>query len=760
MTASVTEGGAVVADDAGIGVEDLSTLRADVRALVQRWRSAGRFTPGCDAWLRSYDIAFSRELGARGWIGITWPREVGGGGRSNLARLVVTEELLRAGAPVAAHWIADRQIGPAILRYGSPYLRRTYLPRVASAAATFCLGMSETESGSDLASVRTTATAVDGGWRVNGRKIWTSQAHRSTHAYLLARTGRGDSKHDGLTEFLVDMAADGVEVRPIYDLRGEHHFNEVTFDEVFVPADQVLGEVGNGWRQVTEQLAFERGGMERMLSTYPLLAAVVDALGAGPLTAGNAVAVGSALARLFTLRRMAWQVAAAVDAGAAPVQQAAMLKDLGTAFERDVNELARTVLDIEADPGAGGVAGLLAQGVLAAPGFTIRGGTTEVLRTIIARGAKASLVGARDEDDLRQMSDDVLADSGGEPGDQLPPIWQTLVELGWPGVGLAEEAGGSGGGLRDLAQLVEATGRHVTSLPLAETALAAQLVAGAGGTVPDGVLTVVLPTGAEMVRLHRDGDRTVLTGTVARVAWAGWANHLVVLARDDDGADVLAVVPAAADGVSTAPGRNLAAEPRDDVHLDRVHVDPAQVLVTGAAPDEVLARAVLLRSAATVGALETAVAHTLEHVTVREQFGRPLLSFQAVAQQVATMTSELALARVATTAAVAASAQDVDVRTVAVASVVTAAAATEVARAAHQLHGAMGVTREHPLHLATRRLWSWRDEMGGERRWARHLGEELVAAGSDGVWRWLTGEVGADGTDETDQNDHDTRSNK
>jgi len=722
--------------------EDLRTLRAEVRALVDRWEGEGRFTPGCDAWLRSYDLDFSRELGAHGWIGITWPTEFGGGGRSNRARLVVTEELLRAGAPVAAHWIADRQIGPAILRYGSPELQRTYLPRIASGEATFCLGMSETESGSDLASVRTTATPVEGGWRVRGRKIWTSQAHRSTHAYLLARTSPGGSKHEGLTELLVDMSAEGVEVRPIYDLRGEHHFNEVTFDDVLVPSDHLLGEVGGGWGQVTEQLAFERGGMERVLSTYPLLAAVMDELAetadGAALPAGSAAAAGTALARLHTLRQMAWRIAAAVDAGEAPVLQAAMLKDLGTTFEREVDELARAVVDVEADPAAGGVAGLLAQGVLAAPGFSIRGGTTEVLRTIIARGAKAAVTGAHDGGDLRSLADDVLSGRGGEP-EGLPAVWQTVVELGWPGVGLVEESGGSGGELADLAQLVEATGRHVVPVPLAEAALAGQLLAGAGLELPGGLVVPVLAARGEQVRCRRDGGSVVLSGLVRRVPWARTADQFVVLAQDEDGTEVVALVASAEAGVGLAEGTNLAGEPRDDVRLDDVQVPADRVRAAGTTADDALARAALLRAAATVGALETAVAHTVEHVSVREQFGKPLLRFQAVAQQVAVMTSQLALARTATAYAVAASdAAGVDQRAVAVAVVVAAVAATEVARAAHQLHGAMGVTREHPLHLATRRLWSWRDECGGERRWAARLAADLVPAGSDAVWRWLT----------------------
>ena len=361
----------------------LARLRAEVCDLVDAWR--GRFTPVCDAWMRSYDLEFSRELARRGWIGITWPPEYGGQGRSNRARLVVTEELLAAGAPVAAHWIADRQIGPAIHRYGSPQLKAEFLPRIAAAEVTFCLGMSEPEAGSDLAAVRTTARRDGDGWRITGRKIWTSHAHRSTHAYVLARTsppGEVADHHEGLTEFVVALDSPGVTVRPILDLQGEHHFNEMVFDDVPVPGHWVIGEVGQGWRQVTEQLSYERGGLERVLSTYPLLAAMVDHAGDDPVAQE---AVGELVARLAVLRRLAWDIATAMDAGQAPVRQAAMLKLLGTTFEREVTEVARWVLDVEPEPGGESLAGLLGQGILAAPGFSIRGGTSEVLAGIVAR---------------------------------------------------------------------------------------------------------------------------------------------------------------------------------------------------------------------------------------------------------------------------------------------------------------------------------------------------------------------------------------
>lgn len=721
---------------------ELGEVRAKVRQLVDTWLAEGRFTPSCDAWLRHYDLAFTRAMAEDGLIGISWPREYGGAGRSGLARLVVTEELLRAGAPVAAHWIADRQIGPSILEHGSEPAKQKYLPGIASGKLTFCLGMSETESGSDLASVRTTARRIDEGWEITGRKIWTSQAHRSTHAYVLARTSKGASKHEGLTEFIVDMSHAGVEVRPIYDLRGEHHFNEVSFDAVPVAEDHVLGQVGAGWQQVTAQLSLERGGVERVLSTYPLFDAALEERG-GP-EARSLAETGEMLARFATLRALAFDVASAIDAGNKPVFEAAMLKDLGTVLERDVNEFARDLLDVEPDPSVGGAAGLLAQGILAAPGFTIRGGTTEVLRTIIARGQTS---GSRSDaaagtSDLRAVVDDVLAGHGEEPAERLPKVWDVVRDLGWTAVGVDETQGGEGGDLSDVVDIVEGLGRHSVSVPVAETILVRRALAGAGRAVNAGeVLTIAVPRASDAVRLTEEGDSgPVLNGSVGRVPWGRLCHQVLVTALDPDGGAVLALVDAKAAGVSWTPGSNLAGEPRDALTLADVGIPGEAVVARGAAVARLVDEAALLRTAAVTGALTTALAQTVEHVTTREQFGRPLVKFQAVAMLLASLASERECAAVALRRAVASvAAGDEDAWTrVAAAKVVTGRAATEGARIAHQLHAAMGVTREHPLHLSTRRLWSWRDEMGTQRAWAERLGQWGSTAGSETRWRWIT----------------------
>lgn len=362
--------------------ERVDAVRHRVRDLVAEWRERRRFEPRSDAWMRSFDLAFSKELADRSLIGLSWPTEVGGCGRTNVERLAVTEELLRAGAPVAAHWMGDRQIGPTIVRHGNPRLVRELVPGIVDGSLVFCLGMSEPGAGSDLASVRTRAIETADGWEISGHKIWTSQAHRATHAYVLARTHTGGRKHHGLSEFIVDMGADGVSVEPIRDLAGDHHFNEVRFDRVRVPAHRLIGEPGNGWRQVTEQLSFERGGPERVLSTYPALTATLETLATDGGGDGALVRdVGVLVTRLAVLRRLCWQVAVGHDEGRPQVQEAAVLKYLGNDFERRVVEVMRQI-PLTAGSHA---ARVFADAQLATPVFGIRGGAADVLLSMIAR---------------------------------------------------------------------------------------------------------------------------------------------------------------------------------------------------------------------------------------------------------------------------------------------------------------------------------------------------------------------------------------
>ncbi|MGY1723471.1 acyl-CoA dehydrogenase family protein [Blastococcus sp. SYSU DS0533] len=336
-----------------------------------------------------YDPGFSRKLAARGWVGMAIPPEYGGHGRSAVERFVVAEELLAAGAPIGAHFVADRQTGPTLLHFGTEEQRRRFLPGIAAGEIYFSLGMSEPDSGSDLASVRTRATRVDGGWRVTGTKVWTSEAHRNHYFAVLCRTSPMEEgrKHAGLSQLIVDLRADGVTVSPIPYLDGSHHFNEVALEDVFVADDMVLGEIGSGWQQVTSELAYERSGPDRWLSTFPVLREFVRE-GAGKAVADDeAVVIGRLAARAWAIRGLSLSVARALDAGQVPVVEAALVKEVGTRFEQDLVEALRGAAETEVDQGTGTLfQRLLAEAVLTSPSYTLRGGTTEILRSVAAKG--------------------------------------------------------------------------------------------------------------------------------------------------------------------------------------------------------------------------------------------------------------------------------------------------------------------------------------------------------------------------------------
>ncbi|GAA2879734.1 acyl-CoA dehydrogenase family protein [Pseudonocardia halophobica] len=370
--------------------ERVAALRSEVRAFLAEERAAGAWRPRADTWLSGWDERFTKELARRGWLGMTIPTEYGGHGRGALDRYVVTEELLAAGAPVAAHWVADRQIGPSLMRFGTEEQRQKFLPGIAAGEVYFGIGMSEPDSGSDLASVRSKADRVDGGWELTGTKVWTSGAHHAHAFFALVRTSPKDdtNRHAGLSQLIVDLKAPGVTIRPIPLLTGAHHFNEVVFDRVFIPDSMVLGEIGQGWHQVTSELAFERSGPERYLSTFPLVVALLGEIAGSDLDAGRRRDLGGLVSRYWTLRRMSLAIAGALEAGKAPELAAAVVKDLGTRFENEVIDAARLLVSIPPDRGAaeGGYARLLADAVLHAPGFTLRGGTNEILRGIVARG--------------------------------------------------------------------------------------------------------------------------------------------------------------------------------------------------------------------------------------------------------------------------------------------------------------------------------------------------------------------------------------
>jgi len=368
-----------------------NSFRAEVKAFLQSSFEPMPADIRARSWM-GFNAAFSKKLAARGWVGVTLPAQYGGASLDAFSRFVLVEELLAAGAPVSAHWIADRQSGPLILKFGTEAQRQFYLPKICAAEAFFCIGMSEPNAGSDLASVGTRATRcqIDGssGWRLNGRKIWTTNAQHCHYMIALVRSsGEPQDRQKGLSQFIVDLALPGVTVRPIRDLAGDAHFSEVFFDNVLLTDDALIGHEGSGWAQVNAELAFERSGPERVYSSIVLLEHWITCLRRSPHASAHAATIGRFATHLATLRNMSIAVTAKLVNGESPLVEAALVKDIGTEFEQSIPSVIEAALAM--DPDALVDAELyraVAYVSQMAPTYSLRGGTREILRGMIARG--------------------------------------------------------------------------------------------------------------------------------------------------------------------------------------------------------------------------------------------------------------------------------------------------------------------------------------------------------------------------------------
>ena len=362
---------------------DTAALRADVRGFLARHQPTGDPVKRANCWAVS-DPAFSRAAGAANYLGMIWPTRYGGHERHPLERYIVLEEMLAAGAPVGAHWIADRQTGPLLLRYGTEEQREAYLPGMARGEVFACIGLSEPGAGSDLAAVASTARHTPDGWRINGQKVWTTGGHIAHACLALLRSEEGSERNAGLSQFLIDLRLPGITIRPIIDMSGNHDFNEIFFDDVLVPHGALVGTRGGGWGQVTAELALERSGPERYLSSHALMVALIDAAGTAPPEPLRGV-IGQLTAELWTLRQMSMSVAAKLASGEDPVTEAAIVKDLGNSFEQDLPRRVQAVVDCDAARDDV-LAKLLRALLIASPSFSLRGGTREIMRGMIARG--------------------------------------------------------------------------------------------------------------------------------------------------------------------------------------------------------------------------------------------------------------------------------------------------------------------------------------------------------------------------------------
>jgi alkylation response protein AidB-like acyl-CoA dehydrogenase len=364
-------------------------LRAEVRAFLDEEMASVSRVARAKSWF-GCDPEFSRKLGERGWIGMSWPSRYGGHERPASDRYVVTEEMLAAGAPVGAHWIADRQSGPLILRFGTDEAKDKLLPGIVRGETYFCIGMSEPDAGSDLAAIKTSATRKEGGWVVNGSKLWTTNIAEAHYMIALVRTEKaGEARHAGMSQLIIDLETPGVTRSPIVDHQSEPHFGEAHFDDVFVPDAMVVGTPGNGWDQVNAELSLERSGPERYLSSYRLFEELVLAHRPDGGAGGDPVVerlIGDLTARFWTLRQMSLSVSDSIGRGLNPVAEAAIVKDLGATLEQDLPMQVQASLagDFD-DPSLETVREVMQFLLLFSPIFSLRGGTREILRGIIAR---------------------------------------------------------------------------------------------------------------------------------------------------------------------------------------------------------------------------------------------------------------------------------------------------------------------------------------------------------------------------------------
>lgn len=368
--------------------ESCHILRAEVSQFLSDELSDYPLNLRARSW-QGFNADFSKKLAGKGWVGLTLPKKYGGAELDYFARFTLVEALLCSGAPVAAHWISDRQSGPLILKFGTAAQKNFYLPKICQGDAFFCIGMSEPNSGSDLASVRTKAEKVGNQWKINGQKVWTTYAHHSHYMIALIRTsGKTEDRHQGLSQIIIDLTLDGVEIRPIQDLAGESHFAEVFFHDVLVNEDALIGTEGDGWRQVNAELAFERSGPERLYSSIALLEAWIDWLKSSNNQQHEHL-LGKCLSELIVIRGMSVSVSYLLEQGKSPLIESALVKDIATTYEQSLPALIEDAISTYAEQSP---PYLLLQTLTylsqIAPMYSLRGGTREILRTVIAKGLK------------------------------------------------------------------------------------------------------------------------------------------------------------------------------------------------------------------------------------------------------------------------------------------------------------------------------------------------------------------------------------
>jgi alkylation response protein AidB-like acyl-CoA dehydrogenase len=352
--------------------------------------------PGHEHELVEGRMAWERTLGAAGWVGLGWPREVGGRGASVLEQVIFHEEYARARGPGRVGHIGENLLAPTLIACGSDEQKKRFLPPIARGDELWCQGYSEPNAGSDLAGVQTRAELVGGQWRVTGQKIWTSGAHVSDWCFVLCRTDPKAQRHAGLSYLLVPMRQPGITVRPIRQLTGTSEFCEVFFDGARTPADHVVGGVGEGWRVAMATLSFERG--VSTLGQQIGFAAELDAIVAAARANGAArdpvirQRIADAWIGLRILRWNALRVLTHGSRGELP-REGLMTKLSWATWHRNLGELAMDVLGPEGEIGLAAEAGSpyqltpLQEMFLFGRADTIYAGSNEIQKNIIATRA-------------------------------------------------------------------------------------------------------------------------------------------------------------------------------------------------------------------------------------------------------------------------------------------------------------------------------------------------------------------------------------
>lgn len=375
--------------------EEQQKFRQEVRDFLEEELRQGTFTPKCDAWIQGFSPEFTKKVAQRGWIGLTWPKEYGGQGRTNVDRFILTEEMLRYGAPAAYHWFTDRQVGRSLIAFGTVEQKQELLPKILKGEIYVGLGMSEPQAGSDLASLQTRAIEDGDDFIIDGQKMWTSNARFMDYIYLVVRTDPEAPKHRGISEFIIEANLPGITIRPTIDITGSEAWAEVFYDGVRVPKRCLIGQKNRGFYQILNQLDYERAGLERLMGNYPLFDAIIQFTretkrDGQPLS--QQTLIRHKLAQLqieFEVGRLlAYRVALVADEGRAPNWEAAMAKAYCTTFEQRLADTATEILglygQLVAQSKWAPILGMASHSYLASKGYSLQAGTTEVLRNIIA----------------------------------------------------------------------------------------------------------------------------------------------------------------------------------------------------------------------------------------------------------------------------------------------------------------------------------------------------------------------------------------